>query len=250
MKILVVDDEEIQRVTIQDDLQDAGYEVTALEAPLLALELLQKEKFDIVLSDLKMPKMDGIQFLKEIKKIDENIEVLIMTAYATVKTAVDAIRCGAYDYLTKPFELDELLQILSHLEKLKKLTTENILLRRQLLERHSFGSIIGKSEAMQKVFEQVEVVSPTDTTVLITGETGTGKEVVAETIHYNSHRSNGPLIKVNCAILSREILESELFGHTKGAFTGAYNEKKGALSWPRMVQFFSMMWMTFPRISK
>ncbi len=227
MKILVVDDEEIQRVTIQDDLQDAGYEVTALEAPLLALELLQKEKFDIVLSDLKMPKMDGIQFLKEIKKIDENIEVLIMTAYATVKTAVDAIRCGAYDYLTKPFELDELLQILSHLEKLKKLTTENILLRRQLLERHSFGSIIGKSEAMQKVFEQVEVVSPTDTTVLITGETGTGKEVVAETIHYNSHRSNGPLIKVNCAILSREILESELFGHTKGAFTGAHNEKKG-----------------------
>ncbi len=227
MKILVVDDEEIQRVTIQDDLRDTGYEVIALEAPLLALELLHKEKFDIVLTDLKMPGMDGIQFLREIKKIDNNIEVLIMTAFATVKTAVDAIRCGAYDYLTKPFELDELLQILSHLAKLKELTTENVQLRRQLEERHSFVSIIGKSEAMQKVFEQIEIVSPTDTTVLITGETGTGKEIVAETIHYNSHRSNGPLIKVNCAILSREILESELFGHTKGAFTGAQNEKKG-----------------------
>ena len=194
MKILVVDDEEIQRVTIQDDLRDTGYEVIALEAPLLALELLHKEKFDIVLTDLKMPGMDGIQFLREIKKIDNNIEVLIMTAFATVKTAVDAIRCGAYDYLTKPFELDELLQILSHLAKLKELTTENVQLRRQLEERHSFVSIIGKSEAMQKVFEQIEIVSPTDTTVLITGETGTGKEIVAETIHYNSHRSNGPLI--------------------------------------------------------
>ncbi len=227
MRILVVDDEEIQRVTIQDDLRDMGYDVTALAAPLPSLELLRKEKYDVVLTDLKMPGMNGIEFLKEIKKIDENIEVLIMTAYATVKTAVDAIRCGAYDYLTKPFELDELLQILAHLGKLKKLTRENIQLRRQLEERRSFGNIIGKSAVMQKVFEQLEVVSPTDTTVLITGETGAGKEIVAETIHYNSHRSTGPLIKVNCAILSRDILESELFGHTKGSFTGAQNDKKG-----------------------
>ena len=227
MRILLVEDEEIQRISIRDDLRDSGYEVTAVDSPKPAIKLLIKETFPVVLSDLRMPGMDGLEFLKKIKQITPESEVIIMTAYATVKTAVEAIRIGAYDYITKPFEIDELLKILFHIGKMQMLTEENIKLHQQLEKRASFGNIIGKSSVMQKVYKQLEAVAPTDSAVLITGETGTGKEIIADSIHYNSKRAEKPMIKVSCAILSREILESELFGHEKGAFTGATQEKKG-----------------------
>jgi DNA-binding NtrC family response regulator len=227
MRILIVEDEEIERVSLQDDLRDAGHETLAVESPIPALELLKAEPFELVITDLKMPQMDGLQFLQEIKSRYDKMDVIVMTAYGTVKTAVKAMKLGAYDYLTKPFEIDELLQVLKRLEKLRKLVAENLQLRQQLQERHSFGKIIGKSAAMQQVYQQLEIVAKSDATVLITGETGTGKEMAANAIHYNSARAEGPFIKVSCAILSREILESELFGHVRGAFTGAMQDKKG-----------------------
>ncbi len=227
MRILIVEDEEIERVSLQDDLREAGYETLAFESPIPALELLETEKFDVVLTDLKMPKMNGIQFLQKLKARHEKIDIIMMTAHATVKTAVEAMKLGAYDYLTKPFEIDELLQLLQRLQKLRKLVDENVQLRRQLQERHSFGKIIGKSAVMQSIYQQLEIVANSDTTVLITGETGTGKEMIADAIHYNSRRASGPYLKVSCAILSREILESELFGHVRGAFTGAAQDKQG-----------------------
>lgn len=227
MKILIVEDEEIERVSLQDDLRDAGYETLALESPVPALDLLKSEHFDVIVTDLKMPKMDGLQLLQKIKQDYAHIDVIVMTAYATVKTAIAAMKSGAYDYLTKPFEIDELLQILQRLQKLRSLEDENARLREQLQKRYSFGKIIGKSAAMQSVYQQLETVAKSDATVLITGETGTGKEMVANALHYHSHRAQGPFLKVSCAILSEEILESELFGHVRGAFTGAIEDKQG-----------------------
>lgn len=227
MKILIVDDEEIQRVSLQDDLRDAGYEAIAMESPQLVLELINKESFDVILSDLKMPGMDGIALLQRIREIQPDATVIMMTAYATVETAVQAMKLGAYDYLTKPFSTDELLLILKRVQKYRRVVAENVQLKKQIETRHSFGKIIGKSAAMQEVYNQLEIVAPTDSTVLIEGETGTGKEMVANAIHYNSLRKDKPFVKVSCAMLSREILESELFGHERGAFTGAVKQKKG-----------------------
>ncbi|MFQ5637647.1 MAG: sigma-54-dependent transcriptional regulator, partial [bacterium] len=227
LKILVVDDEEIQRVTLHDDLADAGYEIIAVECPQIALELIKKHGFDVVISDLKMPGMDGLTLLKRIKEIQPKITVVMMTAYGTVETAVQAMKEGAYDYLTKPFSTDELLLILQRVRNYRHVKAENIQLKKQLETRYSFGKIIGKSVAMQEVYKQLEIVAPTDTTVLIEGETGTGKEMVANAVHYNSHRKDKPFIKVSCAMLSKDILESELFGHERGAFTGALKQKKG-----------------------
>lgn len=227
MRILIVEDEEIERISLQDDLRDAGYETLAVESAIQALKVLENEHFDVILSDLKMPKMDGLQFLQRVKSRNESIDVIMMTAYGSVKNAVEAMRLGAYDYLTKPFEIDELLQILQRLQQWRDLIAENVNLRQQLQERHSFGKIVGKSAKMQQIYQQLETVAASETTVLITGETGTGKEMVASAIHFNSARANGPFLKVSCAVLSKEILESELFGHVKGAFTGAIEDKKG-----------------------
>lgn len=208
-------------------MRDAGHETLAVESPLPALQLLKTEPFELEITELKMPKMDGLQLLQEIKSRYHQLDVIVMTAYGTVKTAVKAMKLGAYDYLTKPFEIDELLQVLGRLQDWRKLRAENVQLRRQLQERHSFGKIIGKSAALQQVYQQLEIVAKSDTTVLITGETGTGKEMVANAIHYHSAHAAGPFIKVSCAILSRETLKSELFGHVRGAFTGAVQDKKG-----------------------
>ncbi len=227
MKILIVEDEEIQRVSLQDDLQEAGYETMAVASPAAALELLEKNGFDVVLSDLKMPGMDGITLLKRVKERLPETTVIMMTAYGTVETAVQAMKLGAYDYLTKPFNTDELLLLLQRVQNYRQVMAENVQLRKQLESRYAFGKIVGKSQAMQEVYRQLEIVAPTDSTVLIEGETGTGKEMVANAIHYNSPRKNKPFIKVSCAMLSKEILESELFGHERGAFTGAIKQKKG-----------------------
>lgn len=227
MKILIVDDEEIQRISLQDDLQDAGHEAVAVENPQFALDLIRKETFDVVLSDLKMPEMDGTTLLRNIKGIQPKTTVIMMTAYATINSAVEAMKLGAYEYLTKPFNTDELLLILNRIKTYRRVVEENIELKKQLESRHSFGKIIGKSIPMQDVYKQLEIVAPTDSTVLIEGQTGTGKEMVANAIHYNSTRKNKPFVKVSCAMLSKEILESELFGHERGAFTGAVRQKKG-----------------------
>ncbi|MFQ6083854.1 MAG: sigma-54-dependent transcriptional regulator [Candidatus Aminicenantia bacterium] len=227
MKVLVVDDENILRISMCDDLKEAGFKSASSKSPLLALELLSNENFDVIITDLKMPEMDGITFLKQVKEKYPETIVILMTAYGTVQTAVEAMKLGAYDYLTKPFSSDELILTLKRIEEIQSIKKENIELKEQLKERHSFHKIIGKSKPMQEIYNLLSIVANSNSTVLITGETGTGKEMVADAIHYSSLRHNKPYIKVGCAIFSKDILESELFGHEIGAFTGAINEKKG-----------------------
>lgn len=227
MKILIIDDEEIQRISLQDDLRDAGFEVVAVESPQMALKLVENELFEVILTDLKMPEMDGITLLERIKGAQPGVTVIVITAYGSVDTAVQAMKLGAYDYLTKPFSTDELLFLLKRVDKYRSVVAENVQLRQQLETRYQFHNLIGKSSVMQEVYRQLELVIGSSTTVLIEGETGTGKEMVANAIHYNSTRKGGPFIKVSCASLSKDILESELFGHERGAFTGAVRERKG-----------------------
>lgn len=227
MRILIVDDEEIQRITMRDEIKDRGHNVTICSSGAEAKELVGSNHYDVIISDLKMPGMTGVQLLEELKGSDFQGEFLIMTAFATIQNAVEAIRLGAYDYLTKPVEFESLFKILAHIEDFNHLSKENKYLKEQLDGRRSFGNIIGKSSVMQQVYSQITSISPEDISVLIVGETGTGKEVVADTIHHNSKRRSKPLVKVSCAALSREILESELFGHERGAFTGASHKKIG-----------------------
>ena len=227
MKVLIVDDEESLRISLSDDLKDAGFEVNSTVNPLLAFELFKKNHFEVVVTDLKMNEMDGINFLKIIKEKYSEIFVILITAYGTVQTAVEAMKLGAYDFLTKPFSSDELILILNRIRETITLKKENIKLKKQLSEKHSFFKIIGKSKPMMEIYHLLSIVANSNSSILITGETGTGKEMVADAIHYSSHKKLKPYIKVNCAILSGNLLESELFGHEKGAFSGAINEKKG-----------------------
>ncbi len=227
MKILIVEDEEIQRVALLDDLLEVGHDTTAVASGDAAVELLAEATFDVILADLKMPGIDGMELLQHVKALQPSTTVIMMTAYGNVETAVHAMKLGAYDYLTKPFSVDELLLVLNRVQNYRSVTRENRRLKSQIETRYSFDNIIGKSQSMQDVFRQLEIAAPSDTTVLLEGETGTGKELAANAIHYNSPRKRHPFIKVSCAMLSKEILESELFGHEKGAFTGAYSQKKG-----------------------
>lgn len=227
MKILVVEDEDILRISIGDDLKEAGFEVSLSKSPLLALDLLEKEDFEVALVDYKMPEMNGIELLTKIKQIQPNCLVIIMTAFGTIQTAVEAMKLGAYDYITKPFSNEELILTLKRIAEVQSLKRENIELREQLKERYNFHKIIGKSKSMQQIYNLLSIVANSDSTVLITGETGTGKEMVSDAIHYMGSRQDNPYIKVSCALFSKDILESELFGHEKGAFTGATQEKKG-----------------------
>lgn len=228
-KVYVIDDERIVRVTIADDLRDAGYDVREFASGKAALQYITETDpdVDVLLTDLKMPDMDGLEFLGQVKKINPEICVLLMTAHATVQTAVEAMKLGAYDYLSKPFSVEELLLTLNRIKELKEVRAENKVLRSQVKKQFDPSSFIGESEAIRKVFELIKVIVDKKTTVLISGETGTGKEMLTNIIHYNSLRSHAPLVKVSCAILSREIFESELFGHEKGAFTGAEKTKIG-----------------------
>jgi DNA-binding NtrC family response regulator len=226
-KILIVDDEQIVRESLTNWLKEESYQVEAAENGPMALEKIRQFPFQVVLLDLKMPGMDGIQVLAEIKKEFPDIEVIIMTAYGSVNTAVEAIKAGAYDYIVKPFDPEEVALLIKKILEHKNLILENILLRQQLEEKYEFEDLIGKGPAMQQVFELIRNVAPTQATVLITGESGTGKELVAKAIHAISPRRYEPFIALSCGALPDTLLESELFGYEKGAFTGAAHTKKG-----------------------
>lgn len=227
MKIYVVDDERIIRVSLADELRDEGHEVFEFANAPTALMSLQENTPDIIITDLKMPEMDGVEFLKRIKAFKKDIQVMMMTAHSTVATAVEAMKYGAYDYIEKPFDNEKVLISIQRISELIELKGENNLLRKQLKIAYDFSSFVGESKEVKEVFELVKIISEKSTSVLILGETGTGKELLTNIIHYNSTRRKKQLVKVSCAILSREIFESELFGHEKGAFTGAIDEKIG-----------------------
>ena len=227
MKVLVIDDEEIMRVTVHNALVDARFDAHSCKCAEDALVALQKDTYHAAVVDLKMPGMDGLEFLELTRRDYPDLAVIMITAHGTVETAVGAMKMGAYDYLTKPFDTDELVMILERYQESRQVREENRQLKKALKQRYGFHQLVGKSPGMQNVYEIVDVVCASDCTVLITGETGTGKGMVANAIHYNSERKNGPMIAVSCATLSPEILESELFGHVRGAFTGASADRKG-----------------------
>jgi two-component system response regulator HydG len=225
--ILIVDDEDPLRASLVKTLRKEGYEV--LEAPdgETALELIRREPVSVVLTDLKMPGMDGVQLLKAIKAISPEVEVILMTAYGTIETAVEAMREGAYDYIEKPLRRAEVLKTVANAMERQVLLMENRYLHQQLQDARGVKRIIGQSEPMRRVMEIVQQVAPSSATVLIEGESGTGKEVIANAIHYSSPRRDKPFIKVSCAALPETLLESELFGYERGAFTGAEKRKPG-----------------------
>lgn len=226
-KILVVDDEPSLREVLSIMLKRSGYSVTSVNDGGQAIELVQKEIFDLVITDLRMPKIDGMEVLKAVKSASPETVVLIITAFATADSAVEAMKHGAYDYLTKPFQVDEVQLIIRNALEKRRLTTENMLLKREMASQSSFTQLVGQSEAMQKVFDVVRKVADSKSNVLICGESGTGKELVARAIHYNSARSSLPFVAVNCSAVPETLLESELFGHMKGSFTGAISNKAG-----------------------
>ncbi|TAN46059.1 MAG: sigma-54-dependent Fis family transcriptional regulator [Nitrospirae bacterium] len=224
--ILLIEDEKIMRVTIEDALTAAGYEVSSFETGAEALKAFEGADFSLVVTDVRLPDMSGLDILRGIMRMN-TAQVIVMTAFGTIKDAVEAMRLGAFDYITKPFSLDEFLLLVERSLEVKKLKEENVRLKRDLDRCYNFPNIIGKSEAMKGVFAMIERVAASDATVLILGESGTGKELVATTIHYQSKRKDKPLIKVNCAALPESLIESELFGYEKGAFTGAMKRKPG-----------------------
>lgn len=227
IRVMIIDDEPLMRITVQDALLAEGYKVTAAETGEEGVTLLKENPVDILISDLKLPDMDGIQVLKDAKIIGPETQVILITAYGSIDSAVTAMKEGASDYLTKPFAMDELLLIIKRLLRMKQLEEENISLRKRVEERYGLEGLVGKSPQMLKVYDLIETVAQTDATVLIHGESGTGKEVAANAIHLKSLRKNSPFVKVNCAALPETLLETELFGHEKGAFTGALKQRKG-----------------------
>jgi two-component system response regulator AtoC len=229
IRILVVDDETAMRECLRDWLLEDGYEVGLAASGPEAIAMAKDYSWHVVLLDLKMPDMDGLQALAELRQVAPNAEVVMMTAYATVDTAVQAMKSGAFDYLVKPFDPDEVELLIKKIVSHQELVLENILLRRRLEEREEFDEIIGQSQPMLDLFETLSRVAPADSTVLITGESGTGKELVARAIHGNSPRCYYPFITVSCGALPDSLLESELFGHEKGAFTGAEQTRKGRI---------------------
>jgi DNA-binding NtrC family response regulator len=228
MKILVVDDEAPVRDIIRKGLsQMGGYSVEVAQNGVEAIEKIEKDVFDLVLTDLKMPEMDGLELLKTIKGTRPEVTVVLMTAYGSIETAVEAMRIGANDYITKPVDLNELLIHISKAQKEGILLRENRLLRMEVRKKFEFSNIIGKSKKMQEIFSLIEKVALGSSTVIIYGGSGTGKELVAKAIHYHSPRVDRPFIPFNCGAIPETLVESELFGHTKGAFTGAVQAKKG-----------------------
>ncbi len=226
-RVLIVDDEKLMRVSLENQLNKEGFFVKAMKTAGDALKYIRNEDYDVVVSDLRLPGLDGIEFLKEIKNISQKTIVIIMTAYGTVESAVTAMREGAFDYICKPFSTDELIIKLERALTYQKATSEVTRLRSEIQELYGQDNIIGKSKPMMKILDTIKTISDRETTVLIQGESGTGKELIAGALHYNSSRKDGPFVKLNCAALNKEILESELFGHEKGAFTGAIRNKKG-----------------------
>ncbi|MDT7543383.1 MAG: hypothetical protein QOE33_3287 [Acidobacteriota bacterium] len=227
--IIVAEDEDLMRVILSGLLEGAGYRVALCASAEEALEKFTTEDVAVTLTDIRMAGMDGLALLDRVKDIDAEALVIVMTAYSSVETAVAALRKGAYDYVTKPFVNEDLLQSVKNALRQRELFSENRALRRELDRRYSFAEIIGTSEALQSVFRLVEKVAATTTNILIEGESGTGKELVARAIHHNSPRCARPFVAINCGALPETLLESELFGHTKGAFTGATANKAGLL---------------------
>ncbi len=225
--ILIVDDEKNYLLVLQTLLQDAGYEVITSDSARHALEIVRSHDLDLVITDMRMPGLDGMEFLVHLRSGQPELPVIMMTAFATVEKAVEAMKRGAFDYITKPFKNEELLLTIRKAIEMHRLKQENRLLSQELQERFKFGNIVGKSRAMRQVYEIIEKVAQTRAYALITGESGTGKELIARAIHFNSPRKNKRFVSVNCSALPETLLESELFGHERGAFTGAVTQRKG-----------------------
>lgn len=227
IKILIADDEKAIRDALKYVLTEEGYIADTATDGQEALQKLTEDRYDIVISDIKMPTIDGMQLLEKGSEISPDTFFIIMTAYASVQTAIDALRKGAYDYLIKPVEFDDLMIRIKHLVDYKNLALENKTLRQRISSESGFEKIIGKSAPMAKVFDLVKQVAPTNSSVMVFGKSGTGKELVAKAIHYNSPRKDKIFLPINCGAISENLIESELFGHKKGSFTGATEEKQG-----------------------
>lgn len=227
ISILIVDDEESVRDSLYNWFIEDDYRVAMAESAKGALSLLESDQFDIVLADIKMPGMDGLEMLRLIKSLRQETVVIMMTAFATVDTAVQALKDGAFDYVTKPFDPDDLSHLIRNASKQITLTRENEGLKARMVNLENVADLVGKSVPMQRVLEQIESAAQSNSSVIITGESGTGKELVARAIHANSSRRFFPLVAVHCGALTESLLESELFGHEKGAFTGALYNRKG-----------------------
>jgi DNA-binding NtrC family response regulator len=227
VRILLVDDEAPSREALLTLLKNFGYAVTGAGSGAEALRLLSPDRFDIVISDLFLPDCTGLDILRKVKELSPLIEVIMITGHGSAETAVKAMKEGASDYITKPLNIEELRLVIAKAEEKKRLLQENVYLKKQLRDRYEFANIIGDSPAMQLVFSRMKRIMATDSTVLILGESGTGKELVAKALHFNGARKEKPFIPVNCAAIPENLLESELFGHTRGSFTGAIRDKVG-----------------------
>ncbi len=226
-KILVVDDEAGMREFLQIMLEKMGFEVVASPSGEDAINRLENSHFDLIICDLKLPKIGGMEVLRKSKEINPEVPVIMITAFGSPESAVEAMKLGAYDYITKPFKLDEIQLVINKALEKARLLEENIQLRKELKTKYGFDQLVGLSEPMRRIYQLIRQIAPTNSNILISGESGTGKELVAKAIHYNSPRRSHPFLVVNCASIPETLLESELFGHTKGAFTGAYQARRG-----------------------
>ena len=226
-RILLIDDEENFRHMLSVILTKRGYDVETANNGIDGLKKVDTGSYDTVLCDIRMPEMDGLEFLKEAQKSGCESTIIMMSAYGTLDTAIEAMKLGAYDYISKPFKPDEIILTLKKAEERERLRRENLFLKKEVQKEYSFENIISKNERMRQIFDTIRKVAKYKSTILITGESGTGKELVAKAIHFNSDRSNNPFVPVNCGAIPENLLESELFGHTKGSFTNAVRTKKG-----------------------
>lgn len=226
-RLLLIDDDKNALDGLMKILAQDGYPVSGVLSGYEALNLLSKKNFDIIVTDMKLPGIGGLSLIRELRKKEEPVAIVVITAYSSVKTAVEAIKCGADDYLTKPINVEELELVLEKLWERQQLIAQNRLLKEKLKDKYKFSELVGSTPQMQRIFKMVEDVAPSTASILILGETGTGKELVANAIHYQSDRTCMPFIALHCAALSEGVLESELFGHEKGAFTGAVQSRKG-----------------------
>jgi len=248
-RILVVDDEESMCKFMEIMLKKEGYSVTTSQDPDSVIQRIKVEKYDLVIADLMMPQMNGLELLSRIKSVDAGVDFIVMTAFASVDSAIEALKKGAFDYITKPFKVDEIkIAVKKSLEQ-KSITRENIRLKQELQSEFDFNRFLGNSPEIVKLKEMAKKIARSDSTVLIEGESGTGKELIARAIHYHSQRSGKPFITINCAALPENLLESELFGHVKGSFTGAIKDKDGLLKVADEGTFFlDEVGMTSPAI--
>lgn len=236
--ILVVDNEKSMREMLSIALEKEGYEVETARNGEVAVEMVEKSNYDVVITDINMPRSNGIDVLDAVNRVRPGTPVIMMTGYASPETAVETMKKGAYDYITKPFNMEDFKLVIRNASERKALAEENTYLKSALKEKYQFGNIIGKNEGMKKVFDYIEKVSNSNATVLVGGESGTGKELVAKALHYNSSRKNYPFISINCGAMPENLLESELFGHEKGAFTSADSTKIGLMEVANKGTFF------------